>query len=415
MTPSGTPRALASLCVGLAIASSCTVESVIVQRVSDEVAGATSAGAAVDLGGSGNGNVTAGGATGDPYRQDQYDWCQPPLEDTWLATSNQGLVTPREVVGSCAIPQTQYWSITLLVDRSLSMNQQLPSSRMTKWVAVHNAIEFLGNEATGFVQQLSLMTFAASDAFDTDSNCAVASYVASPALYQHPPKLSVKAMLPLLEKSPAMALLRPTAVAVRAALADARAKALAYGGDSRPTVVLITDGEPYGCASGNEAQRLLDQISADNPVGSADFVPIHVVQLGNAFDLTELAKVGGTEAPFVISGGQIDLQLVKILRRILFPPPPRCESLCSIAKPNLRAGARLAFSVTLESAYYFGNSVNNALAVPQVGSSADCAHSPTGGFWVLDSGADFSIGVCPCTCAALGSAFKTTTTVYRGN
>ncbi|HEY5955119.1 MAG TPA: vWA domain-containing protein [Polyangiaceae bacterium] len=400
---------------------SCTVDSVVV-RQARESGGETSALAgAAALGG--NEATNAGGSSGtdganypiDPYHQDQYDWCQPPVEDTWYTTTNPSQPPPREVVGSCSIPQTQYWSVTLLVDRSLSMNERLPDSRTTKWVAIHHAIEFLSNEPTGFVQQLSLMTFAASDAFETESNCNVSAYQATPSVYQHPPKLNVRSLMPALEQSSPTASLRPTGAALRAAIVDARTKSQAYGGDSRPMVVLLTDGSPYGCASGSESQQLVDGIRAEDPELSANFVPIHVVQLGNQFDLTELAKAGGTPAPYVISGGQVDLQLVKILRRILFSPPAHCDNLCSIAKPSLRPGAQLDFAVTIESAYYVGSSVNSSLDVPQVGSSEDCATSPSGGFWVTDSGVDYSIGVCPCTCAAMGSGFKTTANIFRFN
>lgn len=353
----------------------------------------------------GNGAATGGWRNSDPYSTNRYDWCLPPIYDPMQVPSYPVCDFPIQM-------RTPWrWSATILLDRAMSMGNPLPGSKTSKWVGVRNALSLMADEPTGFLDQWSLMAFANVDELDASQNCDLASYTASAPAAQTLPRINVAAIQAAFDGLTPSAKMRPTAAALEAAIADAQRNAEPLKGASTPIVILITDGLPFGCSAGTELDSLAKVVAAVNSPTAINYTPVYVVQLGDHFDLNPVAAAGKTDQAFVISGGEIDRQLVKILRRILYPQPTPCDAWYGIPKSNAKGASHLDFDIRMESAY-----TNSVLYPPHLESAEDCEKSPAGGFWVTDKGESqpFLVGLCPCTCAAMGTDRYTTLTMYCG-
>jgi hypothetical protein len=289
------------------------------------------------------------------------------------------------------------WTATVLLDRSLSMQTVLPGSKTSKWDGVRSGLAQLSNEPQGFLRQLSLMTFAPIE--DTRDPCDWTSYETSATTPQASPKLNVNPILAVFDSLLPNSFLRPTAAALDAAIRDAQNTASQWIG-ATPIAILITDGLPYGCSSGTELERLADVVSAVNIPTVLNYTLVYVIQLGDGYDLSPVADAGKTGTAYVISGGAIDRQLVRILRRILYPVLPNCSAWRTIPWNQVRGATVLDFEIEMQSAY-----ASDRLSPLRLQSEQDCAQSPAGGFWVKNSVEDqaYVIGLCPCTCAAMGT------------
>jgi len=152
-------------------------------------------------------------------------------------------------------------------------------------------------------------------------------------------------------------------------------------------------------------------VAAINAPPALDYTQVFVVQLGDNFDLTLVAQAGKTERPFVISGGKIDRQLIRILRRILYPGPTDCANWRWLSRSDANGATKLDFDIQFKSAY-----TNTLLSPPHLLSAADCSGSPAGGFFITDNGDNqpYMVGLCPCTCAALGTNSEVTLAMHCG-
>lgn len=410
--------------IALVAAAGCTFDASVVRTHADPdgTGAASNAGGAGEPFGGAAGAVNPGGGSGataaggaalggkpvvpDLWQEHRYDWCMPPAYDFTLAH------VPGSGCQEASSIQRDHRTVTILLDRSESMRHALPGASVSKWLSVRNALGLMAFEPTGFLDKWSLMTFANTPKGDDPSIvCDPTSYVPGTAVLVNPPRLtSVNTLIRDFDATSPTAPLRPTAIALQAAIAQTEASAAALGNGTRPSVVLITDGLPYGCHSGSEETDLKNVVAAANPAGAASFTPVHVIQLGDQFDLTEVARLGNTEAPYVILGGDVARQLVKILRRIFYPAPTNCKTWINFEKKINNRGALVDVEVIMESRY-----TGSALALPLLTSEGACASSPAGGFWITDSGISsepYQISMCPCTCAAMGTADKTTATMY---
>lgn len=335
----------------------------------------------------------------DTYQEHRFDWCLPPAYDAALNPSE------RNGCKTANTTENRNWTVTLLVDRSESMNEPLPGSNLSKWLSIRSALELMIDEPRGFLDQWSLMTFAANGSEDTLVNCNSASYAAGEVATSFANKLNITPLLMEFDLATPIAPIRPTAAALEAAIAHSQTNAALFGNASRPSVVLITDGLPYGCFSGSEESQLINVATS-----ATTDAPVYVVQLGNNFDLTRVAEAGKTNEPYVVIGGDVVRQLVKIFRRILYPAPSNCELWGTFDRKVVNPAALLDFEMVMRSRY-----TGSKLAPPLLPSPEACSTSPVGGFWVADSGnatEPYSIGVCPCTCAAMGSSEDTTATMF---
>ncbi len=390
------------LLTGLGLFPSCRMDAPIVRqqlRVDQ-------AGAAGQFSSTGAGGAAIGGTNStDPYGETRYDWCLPPIYDPMRAPSYPWCDSPIRMLNPWR------WTATILLDRSLSMRKQLPGSKLSKWLSVRNALQTMKDEPTGFLDQWSLMALAVDDTMDESANCTASNYPPSSPTQQSPPKLDASGLLAKFDTLGPDAPTRPTAAALEAAIGDAQRNAALYRGSSTPIVILITDGLPYGCSAGTELERVKELVATVNSPTAVNYTPVFIVQLGDSFDLTKVAEAGKTGTPFVIAGGEIDRQLVRILRRILYPGPTPCERWYGIPRSNAKGATKLDFDIQMDSVY-----TNTMLYPPHLASAEDCANSPAGGFWVTDAGDDqpYLVGLCPCTCAAMGTDLYTTVTMYCG-
>jgi hypothetical protein len=396
------------LLTGLSIISSCEMDASLVrQPLEVEQGGAAGQGGNGDVGGAAaDGDAAGGTSSTDPYGETRYDWCLPPVYDPMLA--------PTYPV--CAnSPSTTLnpfrWTATILVDRSWSMRDPLPGSDTSKWIGVRNALTAMEQEPVGFLDQWSLMAFAADDTTAVGTNCVATQYAATAPVTQTGSHINTFALQAAFDTWKPSALMRPTAAALQAAIADAQQNAALLRGFSTPIVILITDGFPYGCSAGTELAQLTQIVSAINSPPALDYTKVFVIQLGDNFDLTLVAQAGQTERPLVISGGKIDRQLIRILRRILYPGPTDCENWRWLSRSDANGARNLDFDIRIASAY-----TNTLLAPPHLASAGDCSESPAGGFFITDNGDNqpYMVGLCPCTCAAMGTNSDVTLTMYCG-
>jgi hypothetical protein len=399
-------RASFGLLTCLGWAASCDMSAPVV-KLPVEGGGPGNAGAAGQIVTGGTTSATGGSVNpADPYGESRYDWCLPPAYDPMLVPSDP----PCDLLFPITTRNVQRWTATILLDRARSMQQALPGSATSKWVGVRNALSLLAAEPSGFLDQWSLMAFARSDSFEVSENCVAESYsIGQPEpTRQPPPLLNVTDILAQFDRLGPTASVRPTAAALQGAILDAQHNAETFRGTSTPIVIVITDGPPYGCSSATEMTDLVKVAQDANSPTVINYTPIHVVQLGEGYDLSPVAQAGAQNTHYLISGGDVARQLVKVLRRILYPGPPDCAAWLKFSIAN---GAKsLDFDVRMRSVYASGQD----LSPPRLASPEACGESPAGGFWAVEAGSDksYTLGLCPCTCAAMGTDLTTVMTTY---
>jgi hypothetical protein len=187
----------------------------------------------------------------------------------------------------------------------------------------------------------------------------------------------------------------PMAEAVIGALDYLRARATAMP-RRRPALIIATDGLPSGC-SDRDIPVIGDSIwTAHN---TAPVVPTYVIGLLDPADvaagsaaLGELARAGGSGAPFLVSPtGELSQQLVAALNEIRGAALP-----CEYAIPAAQMG-RIDFgkvNVHVRSAAGEGD-------VPYVGAAGQCDAARGGWYYDVDprAGTPTHVLVCPASCA----------------
>lgn len=186
-------------------------------------------------------------------------------------------------------------SIHLLIDRSGSMDTNLPGTNTTRYQAMHDAL--VGTN--GVVSQLQSKVYFGASLFSADQPC--------PRLYSQARAMSNASSIKTLIESQGPGGNTPTAPSIDAVVADFAANPPPMG--SPPVIVLATDGLPNSCNSNTDT-------TAETVVaaGHAYAAGIRVFVLGIAgvndsfLQQVAAAGVGMPNAPYYTANSPAQLQ-----------------------------------------------------------------------------------------------------------
>lgn len=186
-------------------------------------------------------------------------------------------------------------SIQLLIDRSGSMDTNLPGTNTSRYQAMHDAL--VGN--TGVVSQLQSKVYFGASVFSADAPC--------PKLYSQARAMGNATTIKSLIESQAPSGNTPTAPSIDAVVADFAAHPPPMG--SPPVIVLATDGLPNSCNANDDTTA--QTVTA---AGNAYAAGIRVFVLGiagvNDSFLQQVASagVGMANAPYYTANSPAQLQ-----------------------------------------------------------------------------------------------------------
>jgi len=278
--------------------------------------------------------------------------------------------------------------VFVIMDRSQSMGLAVRGSNMTRWDALHAALQsFTQNpDAANIRAGIGFFSLSggADDTLDCNPNGYAAPSVPIGLISEVGPQLAA-AM-----DNVAPGGLTPTVPALQGAISYARSWARANPGRAT-TVVLVTDGFPTQCD--NAPEHISDAAQAGYE--SAERIRTFVIGVGDVakFNLDNYARSGGTKTAYLTDAGDVTSTFVDALNNITnsalaceyqLPPPPDGMKLDSTKVQVL-----------------YTPSTGDAEEVPSISSSSACSKNPNGGWYYDDANAPSKITVCPCTCARL--------------
>ena len=188
-------------------------------------------------------------------------------------------------------------NLVVMYDQSGSMGDTAedPSYDPAKrWVPVGNAMKAFFTDTSSAGMHAQLTFFASST-----NSCNAADYAA--------PEVALTA-LPNITLSNTVAAHAPkgdtpTRAAMSGAVTQAQAVLASHPGE-KTVIVLVTDGEPYGCGINNSTQSNAEITQVANDVAAvAASIPTYVVGIGpSVSNLNAVATAGGTTALHVTVG-----------------------------------------------------------------------------------------------------------------
>jgi hypothetical protein len=276
----------------------------------------------------------------------------------------------------------------VMMDRSQSMGQPVKGGSMTRWEALHDAVQSFTEDASAAEIRAGIGFFSlsgsGSDAHDCDSTAYAEPRVPIGLLSEVGPDL-VSAM-----DSVNPGGLTPTVPALQGAIGYAQA--WAQDNPGRATVVaLVTDGFPTQCDNDP------DQISQAARAGyeSPEHIRTFVIGVGDVakFNLENYARAGGTQHAYLTDDGDVTNTFVDALNNIT-----NRALACEYQLPPAPDGMKLD---TAKVQVIYTPASGEAEEVPSISSLAACAKNLNGGWYYDDPAQPSKLTVCPCTCARL--------------
>ena len=173
-----------------------------------------------------------------------------------------------------------------------------------------------------------------------------------------------------------------------AALAGAEQWAVMNAADGVKTaVILVTDGEPNGCAPEDTAS--IAQLAADARASSDIFTYAIGMEGANAAQLDQIAIAGGTDAAIVVAGN-ISAELIAAFQSIGTAPID-----CSFPVPTTESAGQSVDPNLVNLTYTIGAD-DDPITIPQVDDAAACANGA--GWYYDDPAAPMQIELCPSSC-----------------
>jgi hypothetical protein len=231
------------------------------------------------------------------------------------ATSNAGATRPPS-------------DLVVMYDRSISMGDKVGNT--TKWDACKKALEaFFADPASAGIQ--ASLTFFGLDSKATTTDCSAGTYV-TPQVPMGPLPNATAYSAAIDGTSPSTD--TPTVYAEQGAIQYAQQVKAGLKKNEKVAIVLVTDGDPLFCGSGNTVDAVATAAS-----GVATTIPTYVIGIGDSLDnLKKIASAGGTTAILVSTStpDQLSGDLEKALGSIAvaqlgceygLPTPPAGQSL----------------------------------------------------------------------------------------
>ena len=275
--------------------------------------------------------------------------------------------------------------VFIMMDRSQSMGLAVDGSAMTRWQALHDAVQSFTQDAGAAELRAGIGFFSLSGAGDDAEDCNQDMYAEPSVPIGLVSEVGPALVAAMDEVEPGG--FTPTVPALRGAISYARTWAQDNPGRA-VTVVLVTDGFPTQC------DNAPDQISQAARAGyeSPERIRTFVIGVGDVarFNLDNYARAGGTKNAYLTDAGDVTATFVAALNNITnralacdyqLPPPPD--------------GMRLD---PTKVQVVYTPATGDAEEVPSISSAAACAKNPNGGWYYDDAGKPSKITVCPCTC-----------------
>jgi hypothetical protein len=279
----------------------------------------------------------------------------------------------------------------IMMDRSVSMAEQVGSTGRIRWDFVHEAVQKFV-EAPGAANiGVGIQFFGQSGSRDDAMDCDVSRY-STPAVPIGPASqvgpdvvAAVDATLP--------GGLTPTFPALEGAVAYGKQWAKAHPGRAT-VVVLVTDGFPTQCQNPVSVSAIADvarQAAEESPP-----VRTYVIGLAAGFNLDTIARSGGTQKAFLLDEGDITGSFVTTLSNIS-NNQLACEyEIPAPTDPNQKVDLNKVQIV-------YTPAVGDQEEIPRANALTDCATSNSGGWYYDNPTSPSKILVCPCSCSRFGA------------
>jgi hypothetical protein len=278
--------------------------------------------------------------------------------------------------------------VFVIMDRSQSMGVAVEGSTVTRWEALHDAVQSFTEDAGAAEIRAGIGFFSLSGAGDDTQDCDPEAYAEPRVPIGLVSEVGAELVAAMDDVTPGG--LTPTVPALRGAIRYAQSWA-----DDNPgratMVVLVTDGFPTQC------DNAPDQISQAARAGyeSPEHIRTFVIGVGDVakFNLDNYARSGGTRKAYLTDAGNVTTSFVDALNNITnralaceyqLPPPPE--------------GMKLD---TTQVQVIYTPSFGDAEEVPSISSLSACANNANGGWYYDDAEHPSKLTVCPCTCARL--------------
>lgn len=278
--------------------------------------------------------------------------------------------------------------VFVIMDRSQSMGLKVMGSNMTRWEALHAAVQSFAQNPDAAGIRAGIGFFSLSGGADDTRDCNPDGYAAPSVPIGLISEVGPDLAAAMDDVTPGG--LTPTVPAVQGAIGYARSWAQANPGRAT-TVVLVTDGFPTQCD--NAPEHISDAARAGYE--SPEHIRTFVIGVGDVakFNLNNYARSGGTKSAYLTDAGDVTSTFVDALNNITnralaceyqLPPPPD--------------GMKLD---TAKVQVLYTPSSGDPEEVPSISSLSACAKNSNGGWYYDDADSPSKISVCPCTCARL--------------
>lgn len=327
----------------------------------------------------GTGNSTSSGGTG-AYPTDACEGL--PFDSAGQAGGSDG-----SCIGVSNEAESVPIDLFIMMDRSVSMDELVPGGQMTRWQALHKAVEtFVSSGADGDIRA-GIGFFGVTGGNDPALDCDTSRYAK--------PKVEIG---PLADVGPDLLAamddvapggLTPAGPALTGALDHASAWAKENPG--RVTaVVLVSDGYPTQCdpLTPSGLASIAQQAHENAP-----FVRTYVIGLDAKYNLDAVALAGGTHAAFIVENGDFASSFASVLENVA-----NTKLACEYALPPA-PDPNQKLDYTKVQVTYTAAHEDAAEEIPSVPNVQGCGQSANGGWYYDNASNPTSIEVCPCTCA----------------
>jgi len=276
--------------------------------------------------------------------------------------------------------------VFVMMDRSQSMAMPVKGGSMTRWDALHDAVQSFAQDPAAANIRAGIGFFSLSGGADDAKDCNSDAYAEPSVAIGLVSEVGLDLVNAMDAVTPGG--LTPTVPALQGAISYAQSWARDNPGRAT-TVVLVTDGFPTQCD--NEPSRISQ--AARGGYESPEHIRTFVIGVGDVakFNLDNYARAGGTQRAYLTDAGDVKSSFVTALNNITnralaceyqLPPPPDGMKLDKTKVQVVHTPAS-----------------GDAEEVPSISSFAACAKNPNGGWYYDDPDHPSKITVCPCTCA----------------
>lgn len=278
--------------------------------------------------------------------------------------------------------------VFIVMDRSTSMGMLVDGGSITRWEALHQAVQNFTEDAGAADIRAGIGFFSLSGVGDDSQDCDQDAYAAPRVPIGLISDIGPDLVDAMDEVTPGG--FTPTVPALQGAISYARSWAQDNPGRAT-VVVLVTDGFPTQCETDPNQISLAARAGYESP----EHIRTFVIGVGDVakFNLDNYARAGGTRKAFLTDAGDVTSTFVDALNNVTnrglaceyqLPPPPD--------------GMKLD---TAKVQVVYTPSAGAPEEVPSIASLAACGRNVNGGWYYDDPDHPSKITVCPCTCTRL--------------